>query len=325
VCGKGLNKLRYFIGVDGGGTKTAVCVASEDSSVFFSATTGSASWREHGIKTVICNIKEVINGFSIGDNGSIAGITLGIPCFGESNTGDRKLEKAISTEFHGIPVHITNDVEVGWAGSLGLSPGISVVSGTGSIAFGKDESGNTARCGGWSEYFSDEGSCYWIGRKVMELFSKQSDGRTARDALYNMVREELDLKSDVDFIDLMHKKYIKNREKVASLQLLAQKAALAGSPGARALYDKAAGELCLLVTTIEKNLDFKQHPFTVSYSGGLFKTGDLIMSRFLKEIEAAGGKLSTPKFEPVHGALLLAFERFHPEGLTLLFERLETI
>ena len=315
--------MRYYIGVDGGGTKTAVCAASEDSSGFLSATTGSASWREHGIKTVICNIKEVIDGFSLSDNGSIAGITMGIPCFGESDKGDRKLEKAIGMEFPGIPVYITNDVEVGWAGSLGLSPGISVVSGTGSIAFGKDESGNTARCGGWSEYFSDEGSCYRIGRSVMEVFSKQSDGRIPRDALYIIVREDLNLKNDVEFIDLMHGKYIKNREKVASLQLIAQKAALAGSPCANTLYDEAADELCLLVTTIEKKLSFKQHPFIVSYSGGLFKTGDLIMSRFSKRIEAAGGKLSAPKFEPQHGALLLAFERFCPEGLDDLQKRLE--
>jgi len=83
---------------------------------------------------------------------------MGIPCYGESEDGDIELEKEIQTAFPGIPVYITNDVEVGWAGSLGLTPGVNVVAGTGSIAFGKDESGKTARCGGWSEFFSDEGS-----------------------------------------------------------------------------------------------------------------------------------------------------------------------
>ena len=315
--------MQYYIGVDGGGTKTAICVAAGDASTLFSAITGSASWREYGIDTVVGNIHAVIDTFPL--EGQIAGIAMGLPCYGESEEGDRELEKAICEAFSDIPLYLTNDVEVGWAGSLGLASGVNVVAGTGAIAFGKDENGKTARSGGWSEFFSDEGSCYWMGRKVMELFSKQSDGRMPQDALYTMVRSELELHSDLGFIDLMHDKYITNRDKVAALQLLAYNAALAGSPSAKSLYCDAADELILLVKAIRDRLHFAKRPFLVSYSGGLFKAGNLVLDQFSKGVAEAGGSLYAPKFDPMHGALLLAFEQFFPSGLSDLRKRLETL
>jgi N-acetylglucosamine kinase-like BadF-type ATPase len=315
--------MLYYIGVDGGGTKTAICLAAADASVLLSEVTDSASWREYGVDSVIGNIRKVIRAMPVEADGQIAGIAMGLPCFGESENGDWELEKAVCEAFPGIPAYITNDAEVGWAGSLGLSPGVNVVAGTGSIAFGKNESGETARSGGWSEFFSDEGSCYWVGRKLMQLFAKQADGRIPKDELYTIVRNELKLRNDFEFIDLMHSEYMPNRDKVATLQLLARDAALAGSPSAVALYREAADELCCLVASIKNRLLFSCKPFPVSYSGGLYKTGELILPHFFKGIEALGGKPVVPRYEPMYGALLLAFERNCPAGLSALYKRLD--
>jgi len=317
-------QVKYYVGVDGGGTKTAVCVASADSSKLMSEVTGSASWREFGVDNVIERIKSVIDDFKLSKDGEVAAIAMGLPCYGESEAGDKELQKAIREGFSPVPVYITNDVEVGWAGSLGLAPGINVVAGTGSIAFGKDETGATARCGGWSEFFSDEGSCYSIGRKALQLFSKQADGRVPRDEFYSIFREGLSLKNDFDIIDIVHGQYIGSRDKVAALQLLARDAALVGSESAKSLYEAAAKELCCLVRAIRNTMDFQQDPYMVSYSGGLFKTGDLILPYFFEGIEALGGKPVSPKYEPMYGALLLAFEKSYPEGLKKLQDRLES-
>ena len=250
---------------------------------------------------------------------------MGLPCFGESEDGDRDLQQAFKNAFPSIPIYLTNDVEVGWAGSLCLAPGINVVAGTGSIAFGKNESGITARCGGWSEFFSDEGSCYWIGCRVLQLFSKQADGRAPKDELYSLVRKEFGIKNDFEIIDLVHNEYINNRDKVAALQLLARDAALAGSCCARNLYMEAAGELCKMVTAIRDQLKFKQQPFPVSYSGGLFKAGELILQHFNEYVIKAGGNPVIPKCEPVYGAVLLAFEQNCPENLPGLRKMLDEL
>ena len=306
--------MRYCIGIDGGGTKTAVCVVCLDDYTLRYTKTSGSSWREHGIAKIVRSLKQCVRDLIGDDFTQIAGIAMGLPCYGESIVGDTALAMAVREAFIGVPSYLTNDVEVGWAGSLALEPGINVVAGTGSISFGKDNSGRTARSGGWSEFFSDEGSCYWVGRKVMEIFSKQSDGRCPKDELYEVVRREFDLENDFDFIDLAYE-YSKSRERVASLQMLAEKAAVLGAPSAIGLYKEAADELYLLVDAVRNQLNFTQEPWIVSYSGGLFKAGELIIPQFSDRITAAGGKPVQPQFEPVQGAVLLALQRFAPEHL----------
>ena len=314
--------MQYYIGVDGGGTKTAIASASEDCRDIIYTTTGSASWREYGVDTVVKNIKQVVDLKILKSKSTVAGIVIGLPFLGENVDGEQELREAFRVAFSNAPMFITNDVEIGWAGSLGLSPGINVVAGTGAIAYGKDEAGSSARSGGWSEFFGDEGSCYWMGSQVMRLFSKQSDGRLRKDALYDLVRSEFGFANDVDFIQLMHDEYIPQRDKVASLQILAKRAAGAGASSVMALYTEAAHELSLLVRSIRNKLNFEARPFRVSYTGGLFKSGDLIIPKFAAKIAQLGGQLNTPKFSPEEGAMLIAFSKFHPKGLTGLAERL---
>ena len=315
--------MQILIGIDGGGTKTAICAASVNEPMLRYSKFSGVSWREHGVSEVVQKLKGALSDLVGEHYNHIAGIAMGLPCYGESAKGDAALEKAISDTFTPIPVHLTNDVEVGWAGSMAMEPGINVVAGTGSIAFGKDYQGNTARSGGWSEFFGDEGSGYWMGRKVMELFSKQSDGRMPKDALYSITCQELNLENDISFIDLMHSKYFGYRNQVASLQLLAEKAALAGSPSAIALYGQAVDELLLLVSAVKAQLKFNGKPWSVSYSGGVFKAGDLVLPKFTDEIERRGGKVLIPRFEPVEGALLLAFQHFYPQGLSQIQKIME--
>ena len=288
---------------------------SGDATDIRKAKTGSASWRENGIDTVIGNIREAVDELVPRARGGIGGIALGLPCYGESAEGDIALRAAAGAAFPSVPLHLTNDVEVGWAGSLALAPGINVVAGTGSIAYGKDAAGNAARSGGWDEFFSDEGSGYWLGRKMMQLFSKQADGRVPRGALYGIVRGEFSLGEDLDFIDLIRTRYLGRRESVAGLQILLERAALAGDESARALYREAAGELCALAFAVRDQLDFPPEGFLVSCSGGVFKAGELIAPIFREALERGGARMVAPRCTPAEGAALMAFDRFCPGGV----------
>ena len=310
--------MKYYIGIDGGASKTLLCAAEVNSLSLCYAETSGLSWREYGASGVAQKLRTAVDSL-IGDS-AIAGMAMGLPCFGESINGDRDLVQAIQKVFPDVPIYFTNDVEVGWAGSMALMPGINIVAGTGSIAFGKGSDGKAARSGGWSEFFGDEGSCYWVGKKVMELFSKQSDGRLPKDELYEIVFRELKLKDDFDFIDIISAHYRNYRKQVANLQILAEKAALAGSNSAAALYDEAVRELCLLVSAVRNQLVFDESPFSVSYTGGLFLAKEFVLPQFSKEIEKMGGKLVPPRFKPDEGALLLAYEKFNPEGLSKIQE-----
>ena len=90
-----------------------------------------------------------------------------------------------------------NDMLCSWAGSLACADGISVIAGTGSMAYG-EYAGRTARAGGWGELIGDEGSAYWIAREGMNLFSRMSDGRAPRGPLYELVRARFGIAVDLD-------------------------------------------------------------------------------------------------------------------------------
>lgn len=302
----------WYIGVDGGGTKTAIAVSRQDgipvSSVWRNGCSYQALGVDGAVKVIVEGIRSCLEmaGASIEE---CVGCCLGVPCFGENAQYDAAMEKELREQLAPMPLHIVNDVEVGWAGALECQPGIHIVAGTGAIAFSKSHDGRSARCGGWNEFFGDEGSCYWIGREAMSLFTKEADGRLPKGTLYAIVKKELGLAEDIRFIDYVVEKIAPRRDMVAAFQLYASEAAKSGDTAAQALYARAAGELALMVGALYRELSFSEGT-PVSYSGGLFHNGDLILKPLEKEIATYRCKLQKPAKSALEGALMLAIEHF---------------
>ena len=300
--------MKYYIGIDGGGSKTVFAISDESGKILGTALAGSAFYKqigEEGVIDLLRNGVAEVCRFAEGDATDIASGCFGMPAWGESPVNDKIIEEKILSTFPEWNIHIVNDCEVGWAGSLELYPGINIVAGTGSIAFGKNEEGVTARCGGWSEWFGAEGSGYWLGVKCVQLFSRQSDGRDERGPLYEIVRKELNLSVDEEIIDLFEQEYLHKRDKIASLQKLLLQAAKEGDVYAVDTYAQAAKELYDIVCGVKKKI-FADKNCLVSCSGGIFKTGDVIRKPFRKLLEADGMELTESKAEPYVGAVLLA-------------------
>lgn len=160
------------------------------------------------------------------------------------------------------------------------------------------------------EFFGDEGSCYWIGRQGMSLFSKEADGRLPRGPLYDLVHGEFGLTEDYQFIDRIVRDFAPYREKVAGFQRYVLQAARAGDTAAAALYETAALELALMIRTLKTKLRFSAEPISVSYSGGIFHAGEFILAPLRKKAEELNCILCEPKYSATEGALMLAMERF---------------
>lgn len=300
--------MKYFFGIDGGGTKTAYLLVDETGRKLAVERTAGCSYKEIGIENTVNLLRkgalQCIRSAGITSR-QLTGTAVGLPCFGELKEEDILLEKAVRECFDFSPVRITNDVEVGWAGSLGLQPGINIVAGTGSIAYGKNAEGRSARSGGWSVFFGDEGSCHWLGRRTMELFSKQADRRVEKGPLYEIVMEEFKLQDAMDFIKYMDRDYIPDRSRVASLQRLLLQAADRGDRAALQLYREAAEELAMMVESIAKSL-WNGEKIRVSYSGGLFHAKEYVLPVLEKRIAGINAGLAGPLFSPVQGAVLMA-------------------
>lgn len=298
----------FFLGIDGGGTKTAFLLINENGDIIEAKTIATVSYKHVGMDNSIALLKETVHEIL---NDREAYICLALPNWGESKDGDGEFLSRIK-EITELPVKIVNDSVVGWAGSLGLSSGINLVAGTGSIAYGRNDAGEEARAGGWDERFSDEGSCYWLGMKSLELFSKESDGRAEKGALLEIFRNRFELKCDFDIIDIFNRRYRNDRTKIAGLQKYLLEAAQKGDLEAVKMYEIAVDELAMIVGSVYRKLKFGEGTL-VSYSGGLFHAGEFILGPLRERLKTEGVRLCAPKYTPVEGASLLAAEMFDGE------------
>lgn len=300
--------MTYYIGIDGGGTKTIFCLLNEEGTVLSVYKDGSASYKQIGTDGVIAllekGIFKLLEKADISQNENFR-TCFGMPTYGESRNSDKLIESLIGRRLERYHIKLVNDCEVAWAGSLLLKPGINLVAGTGTIGFGKNGEGDFLSVGGWSEYFSDEGSGRWLGIKCMEIFSKQADERLKKGALYEIVKDYFSLTEDKEIIDLFEKDYQPYRSKVASLQKLLLEAARQGDLSAIQTYDDAAKELAMIIRTLYIRLQFYDK-CPVSYSGGIFKTGELVVTPLKKYLSDLNITIVESQGSPWIGAGLLA-------------------
>lgn len=310
---------KYYIGIDGGGSKTKFICFDQTGRECGAATTIGTYCAQDGIETVLTRLQDGIT--QCLPEGTIdVLIGFGMPAYGENRELDTLSAAKIRETFSPMRVCIDNDSAIGWAGSMAMKPGISVVAGTGSIAYGRDAAGNTERCGGWHEFFSDEGSGYWLGKQLLQLFSQQSDGRLEKTALYDLVRRELVLQDDFDIISLVNQHFACSRKDTAALQKILLEAARLGDSHAIACYDRASEELSKLIVAVLNKLDFPEgEKIAVSYQGGLFSIPDLIRNPVAQKVRAAAFPreidFHPPKLDPCRGAVLLAMAELEPENL----------
>lgn len=301
-----------FLGVDGGGTKTAFALIDRSGSILARHEESSAYYLEVGMDGAAAVLARGCAALF-----AAAGVTaenvefafFGLPAYGE----DREVQPQLDALPFAVLGHrrylCGNDMVCSWAGSLACADGISVIAGTGSMAYG-EVGGQQARAGGWGELFSDEGSAYWIARAGLALFSRMSDGRAPRGPLHALLRERLALRDDLDLCQVVYGDLKGERSKVAALSRLVTEAAVQGDLQAAAIIESAAVEVAALVDAVRRTLGVD--PATevmVSYSGGLFGAEGPLREPFARALAAGGAgvyRLVTPRLPPVLGAALYA-------------------
>lgn len=171
--------MSVFLGVDGGGTKTALCLVNGEGRILARARAPGCYYFAGGMDLVERVLRQGVDevcrqaGITSAD---IVHAFFGLPGYGEVSGDVPALDAAPGGALGHGRYACDNDMVCGWAGSLGGADGINVVSGTGSITYG-ERAGRGVRVGGWGELFGDEGSAYWISIRGLRAFSQMSDGR----------------------------------------------------------------------------------------------------------------------------------------------------
>jgi N-acetylglucosamine kinase-like BadF-type ATPase len=201
-----------------------------------------------------------------------------------------------------------NDMICSWAGSLACEDGISVIAGTGSMAYGEYQN-RAARAGGWGELIGDEGSAYWIAREGMNLFSRMSDGRVERGPLHRLVIDRLQLEQDLDLCAHVYGDGAALRRTFAQFAPLIDEAARAGDKQAEAIFTRGADELVQCVLAVRRSLEVPEHiVLPVSHTGGVFSGTSLMVDAFRAALASASMPFEyrSPLHEPAVGAALYA-------------------
>ena len=304
-------KVKTFLGVDGGGTKTRFLLVDEAGRVLASHLEGPAYYLEIGLdelrRMLARGITRTLRQGQVREE-DLSHAFLALPAYGE----DSKLLPALdAAPLEALPhrrYRCDNDMVCGWAGALAGEDGINMVAGTGSIAYG-EYAGRSARAGGWGELFSDEGSSYWLAREGLRLFSRMSDGRLPRGPLHDQVRRHFELASDLDLCAAIYGKDIAQRSQFAQLSKLVAAAAAMGDQAALGLFDTAARELADMIDAVRGQLQIPAHASVlVSSSGGMFQPGNDLRAALSAELQrrSAQYRFIEARLPPDMGAVIQA-------------------
>ncbi len=306
-----------YLGVDGGGTKTAYCLIGADGQVlaavsgpscyYLSAAGPPAPQRAADVAQVLAaGIARVCAAAGVQPD-SIEHAFFGLPTYGELTDDVGVLDAAPRPGLGHDRYRCDNDMVCGWAGSLAGLDGVNVISGTGSMTYG-ERLGRGVRTGGWGEAFGDEGSGHWIGVRALQAFSWMSDGRLPPGPLADLLRAHLGLARDLDLVDLVLNRWRGDRRRVAALSPVVARAADQGDAVAEQILLQAGQELARLVVAGIERLGFRPgEQVPVSYSGGVFGS-ERVLAAFTAGLESGPARcdLRRPRFSPVVGAALHA-------------------
>jgi N-acetylglucosamine kinase-like BadF-type ATPase len=300
-----------FLGVDGGGTKTAYALVDGDGRLRASHVGATIAHLADGLEAARARLTEGVAAVLVKAQASpddIGYAFVGLPAYGEDGAVTAALDALPAGVLATGRFRCGNDMVCSWAGSLACADGISVIAGTGSMAYG-EYAGRQARCGGWGELIGDEGSAYWIAREGMNLFSRMSDGRTATGPLYRLVRERLALENDLYLCSRIYGACADRRDAFAQFARLVHESAQAGDAEAASIFVRGAGELVACVVAVHRSLGAPTDAaLPVSHSGGVFDNAPAMVGAFRDGLSAAPVRLRyvAPRFPPAVGAALHA-------------------
>lgn len=175
---------RYFVGVDGGGTKTALVACTREGQEVAFVVCGPLNYNFIGLERALANLQEGIAALGL-PKGSIAAVGIGDPSIDdEADSPIAKEFAARAAELLGAPVYIRSDAYITlFALTGGQKSGVLIISGTGSMTIGEDEAGKVSVVGGWGRLTGDEGSGYYIGLEGIRAAVRAADGVAPQTAL----------------------------------------------------------------------------------------------------------------------------------------------
>jgi glucosamine kinase len=306
--------MAYYLGIDGGGTKTR-CVLGDETTVLATAMSGGTNIvrlgetaaREalHTAVRQVCATAKIspaqIRAICVGAAGAarpeIAATIRGILA---------ELISEIAPEVVLTKIEVVGDMTIALEAAFGAGPGVIAIAGTGSIAYGRDANGHTARAGGWGFAISDEGSGHWIGRRAISAILSAHDQGLAT-ALTANVLQAWKLNTLDEFVQQANSTPPPDFPRLFPIVL---RAAEEGDSIARDLLTDAGAKLANLAAVVVRRLGSHAPAATVpvAMTGSVFRQSPHVRQVFYNTLRASfpGLDVRQDLVDPVEGALARA-------------------
>lgn len=293
------------VGVDGGATKTTALAANLQGHVVGRGHAGPSNYQVIGRDAACRAIETAIHKALSGITGQPAALCLGLA--GAGRPSDREmLHKWATARYPSIPVRIIHDGQLALAAGTPEGWGIAVLCGTGSLVYGEDPYGQTARAGGWGYLLGDEGSGYSIGLAALRAVARAADGRDPKTALTRAILDHWSLDKPEDLVSHVYRPPLPRTE-IAELSKIVVTAAAHGDTTAENILQAAGQEFAHAAKAVATALALPQ-PIPCALTGSVILHADATVQSFQATTDAQGLSLAplTPVPEPAQGAVKLA-------------------
>ena len=287
-------------GIDGGGTHTRLELRDDENRLLSRTEFGPFNLNAIGEAAFRRLLRQVLA--ACGDMADCARLCVGGAGISNPAVGailGQELERA---GFSGM-WKLCGDQEIALRGAMD-GPGIAVIAGTGSICFGKNQAGQTARSGGFGHLIDDGGSGYALGRDVLSAAVQALDGRCPDTAILERVYHRLGREDPGAIVSFV---YDETTDKAAIARFSSIALALAEevNPTAQAILNRGAGELYALVAAVQRRLGLEGRP--IALLGGLL-SGENPYRRAVARKLAGLGTVIYPAHDALWGAAQMAWE-----------------
>lgn len=295
----------HVLGIDVGGSKTMCVLADEQGRMVASAHDEGANLQDVGELALERVLHRVIER-TIAGGIKPSAICLGIA--GVDRAADEAIVRGIMMRIgYDARILVVNDALIALQAGIGDRPGIVIVSGTGSIAYGRNGRGEAARAGGWGYFLGDEGSGYWIGRLALRAVVRHADGRGRPTELTPKLLGHFHANRAAELIQRIYYREVGPRD-IAALAKYVQAARDEGDLVAGAILNRAADELITAGTAVMTRLDLKDEAFTFVLAGGIFRAVPWLCDQLMLLLPSLAPTSSTRRLdaEPAMGAVQFA-------------------
>lgn len=294
------------LGLDGGGTQTRALAATSEG-VVGQGTGGVCNIAAVPVAQALRSAQDAARAAlaGVGDSAQVRAVCAGVAgCSFE----DRRVafEKGLLELFPHSHISVVPDYAIALTGATRGTPGVIVIAGTGSAAYGENGAGETHKAGAYGYLIDDAGSGYGVGRLALAAVLRAEDGTGEVTSLRERILEALGIASLAEIVSGVYGGDI-DRVAVASLsQAVALAAMEDDDPVARALLMRAGGALAQLAHGVTARLfpDAAQ-PFPLVPIGGLWNVGPPLFDVFARSVRrfAPQAMIGPPQSPPVQGAV----------------------